>query len=848
MLLPGLPEHWTVMDLEAVLSALTVEEKASLTSGRDMWTIQGLPEHGVPAITVTDGPNGARGSALLGAGRISAACVPCGTALGATWDPALVQEVGAVLGEEARTKSARVLLAPTVNLQRSPLAGRNFECYSEDPLLSGKTAAAFIRGVQSRGVAATVKHFVGNEAEFERTTVTSQIDERALRELYLVPFELAVKEGGVLAVMTSYNRVNGSWVAEDPHLLGQVLRGEFGFDGVVMTDWFGVADTVSAAEAGLDLQMPGPGRFYGAALAAAVRAGDVTGDVLDAIARRWLTLIDRLDAWEDQPAGEQAVDLPEHAAVARRAASDATVMLKNDGLLPLRGTESVALIGPNAQRAHIMGGGSAQLRAHRVVPLSEVLPRRMTGDVVLEQGCVIDKTVRALAGPLTTTFFDSAGNEVGTTEERDGRMLWFAEPIEGLDPDDYRFTARTRFTVATSGKHRFTLVQAGRARVTVAGEVVLDGFRDVPPQGADLFGLGSVEVEALVDLTEGQDVEVVIDYSTEGSVVLHGVKVGMQPPAAADLMDRAVAAAAAADVAVVVVGTSDEWETEGHDRSSMALPGDQDELVRRVCAANPRTVVVVNAGTPVGVDWADQAAAVVVPWLGGQEMSEALTDVLLGEAEPAGRLPITLPVRVEHSPAYGNFPGENHRVTYGESLLMGYRWYDSRHLPTAFPFGHGGSYTTFAWGQPIVSRDLLQPGGDVVVEVPVTNTGDRFGAEVVQLYVEPAATRLFRPRRELKAFQKVWLASGETTTVRFALDGRAFAFWDEGSSETAYLAQRLGTGTVVPADHGPVPVREPGWHVEAGTHRLLLARSVADIVSTADVEVGWTGPLAGPRG
>ncbi|MCU1599712.1 MAG: glycoside hydrolase family 3 domain protein, partial [Frankiales bacterium] len=659
------------MDLEALLSALTLEEKASLTSGQDMWTVPGIAAHGIPAITVTDGPNGARGSALLGAGRVSAACVPCGTALGATWDPRLVESVGAVLGEEARTKSARVLLAPTVNLHRSPLAGRNFECSAEDPLLSGRTAAAFVRGVQSRGVAATVKHFVGNEAEFERTTIDSRIGERALHELYLVPFELAVKEGGVHAVMTSYNRVNGRWVAEDRHLLEDVLRGELGFGGVVMTDWFGVAGTAAAAHAGLDLQMPGPARFFGSTLADAVRSGDVDETRLDETVRRWLTLIDALDAWQDEPAPERAVDSPEHAAVARRAASDATVLLKNDGLLPLRGTESIALLGPNAQRAHIMGGGSAQLRAHRLVPISEVLPRRVTGPVTLQAGCLIDKTVRPLPGPLETTFFDGAGVVVGTTQEREARLIYFDEPFEGLDPDDFGFTARTTYTPADSGPHRFTLVQAGRARLTVAGTVVIDGFADVPAPGTELFGLGSVEVEASVELVRDGPVEIVIDYSSEGSIILHGLKVGLRPPVPDDLLERAVAAAAAADVAVVVVGTSDEWESEGHDRTSMDLPGDQDELVRRVCEANPRTVVIVNAGAPVTMDWADRAAAVVVPWLGGQEMSEAVVDVLLGAAEPAGRLPMTLPLRVEHTPAYGSFPGENHVVSYGESLLMG---------------------------------------------------------------------------------------------------------------------------------------------------------------------------------
>jgi beta-glucosidase len=825
---------------ETVLKALTVPERARLTAGQDMWTVPGLPGHGVPAITVTDGPNGARGSALLGAGRVSALCVPCGSALGATWDPALVEEVGAALGEDARTKSARVLLAPTVNLVRSPLAGRTFECYSEDPLLSGRIAAGFVRGVQSRGVAATVKHFLGNEAEHERTTIDSRVDERSLRELYLVPFELAIREGGALAVMTSYNRLNGSWCAEDRVLLTDVLRGDLGFDGVVMTDWFAVGSTVGSAEAGLDLQMPGPDRYFGQPLAGAVERGDVDPGLLEASARRWLALIDRLEAWDDVPSPERAVDLPAHRAVARRAAAESTVLLTNDGVLPLSGKGSVALVGPLARRAHLMGGGSAQLRAHRVVALSDVLRERVE-QLVVEPGCVIDKTVRAIDVPFSTAFFDVNGTQVGVTTERDGRLLWFDAPVEGLDPDRFSFTARGSLPVTDSGQHLFTLTQAGQARVTVDGTVVLDGIADPPPPGTELFGLGSQERQVLVELTAGTDVEVVVDYTSKGSVILHGVKLGHQSPATVDLLGRAVAAAAAADVAVVVVGTSDEWETEGADRTSLHLPGSQDELVRRVCAVNPRTVVVVNAGAPVQMDWADDAAAVLVPWLGGQEMADALADVLLGEAEPAGRLPVTVPLRIEHTPAFGSFPGENNAVTYTEGLHVGYRWYTSRQLPTRFPFGAGGSYTTFTWGPARLSTQVLDEtdveGGEVVVEVPVTNTGSRRGAEVVQVYVQPGPSRLTRPRRELKGFAKVWVDPGTTEVARVVLTPRSFAFWDPGSTETPYLLERLGDGSVVPSGGGEAPVTEPGWYLEAGTHTVVVARSSEDDVESLAVRI-----------
>lgn len=806
------------MDLDALLAKLSPQEKASFTAGADFWSVAGLPEHGVPTIRVTDGPNGARGAALLGAGRVSALCVPCGSALGATWDPALVEQVGRVLGAEARTKGARVLLAPTVNLPRSPLFGRSFECFSEDPHLTGVVAAAYVRGVQSEGVAATVKHFVGNETEHLRTTSSSDVDERALRELYLVPFEHAVR-AGVLAVMTSYNRVNGSWVTESPALMGW-LREEQGFEGVVMTDWFGVGSARSA-ELGVDLQMPGPARFLGPGL-----VGQVPEEVLDACARRWLRLVERLGAWDDTDVPERAEDDPARRAVARHAAAAATVLLENDGVLPLPPDATIALVGPHALTAHVMGGGSAQLRPHQVRTLAEELPARGLR-VTVEQGCLLDGEARALAVPFTTTFRDADGNEVGETLERDGRLLWFTEPVEGLDPDRFSFTAKGSLTPAQTGTHRFTLTQAGRARVRVAGQVVLDGVTTPPPPGPGLFGLGSQPLAAEVDLVAGQRVDVEVEYSSEASFLLHGVEVGHRPPSEG-MLARAVAAAGDADVAVVVVGTSDTWESEGHDRTTLELPGEQAELVRAVCAANPRTVVVVAAGAPVDLSCARDAAAVLLPWLGGEEAAGAVADVLLGVAEPGGRLPVSWPLRVEHTPAYGSFPGEGDRVRYAEGLLSGYRWYDTRHLPTRWAFGHGGYYTTFSWGAPSVTG--------TTVEVAVTNTGSRRGSEVVQAYVEPPPGPLTRPRRELKAFARLHLAPGETAVARLELDDRAFAAWDPGRPEREELLARLGDGSVVPAGED-APVREPGWWVEGGSYTVHLARSVADVVCTVDVRV-----------
>ncbi|MDP9183205.1 MAG: glycoside hydrolase family 3 C-terminal domain-containing protein [Actinomycetota bacterium] len=834
-------------DIDALLASLSLREKAALTAGADMWTVPGLPEHGVPAITVTDGPNGARGSALLGAGRVTAACLPCGTALGATWDPALVEEVGQVLGEEARTKGARVLLAPTINLHRHPLGGRGFECYSEDPLLSGKVAAGFVRGVQSRGVAATAKHFVANEQEHERTTISSVVEERVLRELYCAPFEVAIKEAGLLAVMTSYNRLNGVWCSEDRALLEEVLRGDLGFDGIVMTDWFAVGSTLDSARGGLDLQMPGPDRFYGAPLAKAVEDGDLEPEALDGIARRWLQLIDRLDAWQDRPLLERAVDLPEHREVARRASAAGTVLLRNDGVLPLLPAGTVALVGPLAARAHLMGGGSAQLRPHRAPSLLDVLAPQLGDRLSYARGSDIDKTVRALATPGTRLdFYDSTdltGPVHSTSVESDLKLLWFGSPEPGLDENAFSFRATAMLAVHDTGTHTFTLVQAGRARLILDGKVLVDGVKAPPAAGTDFFGLGSQEAVVTADLVAGTHVEVVVEYSADLSQYLHGVKIGHRPPAVADPIGEAVAVARAADVAVVVVGTSEEWESEGHDRTTMSLPGDQDELVRRVCAANPRTVVVVCAGAPVDLSCAEQAAAVLLPWLGGQEVSYALDDVLFGRAEPSGRLPVSFPRRIEHAPAFGSFPGENDEVVYREGLFIGYRWYDSRHLPVRFPFGHGGSYTYFEWGKASLSASTYRRGDEVVLTVPVTNTGERRGAEVVQVYVRPGRSRLVRPRSELRGFAKVELDPGETRDVTVVLRDRAFAYWDAGSTDRGALRERLGEGSVVPADQGPEPRTAGGWWIDEGPVEVVVARSVEDVVEVLPLEVVSGGPV-----
>ena len=803
---------------------------------------------GIPKVHVTDGPNGARGNSLPGMGTDPSACIPCGSALGATWNPALVEELGALVGREARDRGCRGLLAPTVNLHRSPLAGRNFECYSEDPLLSGRLAAGYVRGVQSEGVFATVKHFVGNDAEFERASISSVIDERSLRELYLVPFELAVREGGALAIMTAYNRLNGRWLTQQPAFLLDILRDDWGFEGLVMTDWFAVTDTKVSLGAGLDLEMPGPARGLGATVVDAVGKGDVDEADLDAAVSRLLGGFDRIGALDGPaPAPAPKAPTPVDVALLRRAAAEAMVLLSNDGVLPVAPSAGrVALLGAPALTPTIMGGGSAQVTPHRVESVVDALAHALGPDRVLvyERGCepslspavVGGPVLRAPAGFVAETYAGLAleGPVTETQLLDELRMMKIGLSFEP-SPGDWSMRVRGTVVPDETGLFQLALAQAGLARLLVNDEVVLDGFTNRPPPGGtEFFGQASQDLLADVHFEKDVPVDVVVEYAfTDTS--LAGFRVGFRTPDGDALLERAVAAAGAADVAIVCVGTSAETETEGHDRTTLALPGRQAELIRRVAAVNDRTVVVVNAAAPIGMEWAADVAAVLQCWFGGQEMAGGLVDVLVGTADPGGRLPTTLPMRLEHAPSHANFPGENGELRYGEGLFMGYRGYEHNAIAPRFAFGHGLSYTSFDLGEPTVSTKTHRSGGTVTVTVPVTNVGSRRGSEVVQCYVAPASARLARPPKELKAFRKVSLDPGETATVELVLDDRAFAYWDPGQDDWDVVQD------FVPEMFNflspPVPRRTRGWQIDAGSYEILIGRSSVDLARRCTVQI-----------
>lgn len=631
-----------VFDVERVLAQLTLEEKASLTSGADFWHTQAVERVGVPAIMVSDGPHGLRKQSEtadhLGMGSsVPATCFPPAVALGSSWDVGLLHRVGEALGRETRANRIAVLLGPGVNIKRTPLCGRNFEYVSEDPMVAGELGTAIVRGIQSQGVGTSLKHFAANNQETDRMRVSADVDERTLREIYLPAFERVVTQAQPWTVMCAYNKVNGTYASEHHWLLTEVLRDEWAFEGLVVSDWGAVHDRVPALVAGLDLQMPASGAGSDEAVVAAVRDGSLDEAVLDTAVRRVLDLVLR----SQPPSAADSVDVDAHHALAREAAADGSVLLKNEpvddgtgaaaGLLPLTG--SFAVVGEFARTPRYQGAGSSQVNPTRL---------------------------------------DDALSSLGDVEFAPG------------------------FTIAGG------------------------------PDGDD-----------------------------------------------AALLAGAVEVARSAQTVVVFLGLPGPDESEGYDRPRLGLPDNQVAALRAVAAANPRVVVVLANGSAVAVSaWQDLVPAILETWLGGQAGGSAVADLLLGARTPSGKLTETIPHRIEDTPAFGNFPGELGHVRYGEGVLVGYRWYDTRGMDVAYPFGHGLSYTTFGYSDLSATQTS--------VSVTVTNTGSVAGAEVVQVYVRDPEASVLRPVRELKAFGKVALAPGESSTLTFELTRRDLSYWHTG--------------------------------------------------------------------
>jgi beta-glucosidase len=759
-----------------VLAQMTLDEKIAMTHGNG----NGSPYAGeipavsrlcIPSILLHDGPNGVAG------GLNQVTQLPAPVAAAATWDTGLVRSYGQVEGAEQKAKGVSVALAPMVNLVRDPRFGRAFETYGEDPYLAAQMGVANIRGIQGEGVLAQVKHLAAYNQETSRNSGDDNavVDERTLQELYLPAFDAAVHQAGAASVMCSYNYLNGARACEDPYLLTKVLRDQWKFDGFVTSDWGAVASTENAARNGLDQQMP---NGDAAALKAAVQAGRVPMSRLDDMVRHTLTPMFRFGLFEHPrtrtPDANAAT--PANAAVARQAAEQSAVLLKNGrGVLPLDAAEkrSIAVIGRTARDAVLTtdGLGNPVARPPGVIsPYDAIKARAGSGTTVTytPSGSGSKAVPPGVLGAgLTGRFYTGTtptGTPVLSRVDKQLDVDWQGRsPGTGVPATNWSASWTGTLTPPTTGRYVFSLDSDDGSRLSINGKRIIDNWRDQSGGGAT----------GTVDLSAGKPVSITVEYYQAGGD--SHLRLGWQPPG--DVPDpAAVAAAKAADVAVVFVAST---SGEGSDLRDINLPGTQNELVSSVAAVNPNTVVVVQSGSAVAMPWVDSVAGVVEDWFPGQAIGPALAGVLFGDVNPSGKLPVTFPRSLADMPTStpDRWPGQNGKVSYGEGLAMGYRWYDQKGITPLFPFGHGLSYTTFAFDQLAVTPAA---SGGATVTARVRNTGTRAGAEVAQLYLAfPGGAG--EPPRQLKAFGKVTLAPGQAKTVTFTLDARAVSTWDAGS-------------------------------------------------------------------
>lgn len=816
-------------DLDQLVGRLTLAQKVRLLTGADFWSLHAEPAVGLRTVVLSDGPSGVRGA--VWDERDPSLNLPSATALGATWDPQLAYRYGAAMAHEARRKGVDVVLGPTINLHRSPLGGRHFEAYSEDPLLTAEIADALVRGLQDNGVAACPKHYVANDFETERFTASVELSDRALHELYLQPFERTVTDAGAWSIMSAYNAVDGVTMSEND-LLRSPLKDQWGFDGAVISDWTAVR-SLDAARAAQDIVMPGPGGPWGDALVAAVEAGEVPLEAVDDKVRRLLLLAARVGALDPdgstptEAAPRPDID-PDAVLLAREVEVRGSVLVRNDGALPLMGPDTtaprrVAVLGQSAQRPRTQGGGSATVVPTRTVsPVDGLRAAMPDATVVHALGALVHEGVLpfdldTVRDPETgepgvrARFLTGAGKPVLDEHRFATDLMWLGNaPTPGSDV----FEVVTDFTPTTTGPIELGFAVIGRTVLSVDDDVVLDETLavDLADLGAALMAPPAATVR--VDVEAGRTYRLRwyhpltgIPSMPDGSDMpgVLGFTGGWRPvvDSPADLIVEAVALARDADVAVVVVGTNEKVESEGFDRSDLRLPGLQDDLVRAVAAVNPRTVVVVNSGSPVLMPWRDDVGAVLLTWFGGQEYGNAVAEVLTGDQEPGGRLPTTWPATEQDVPVLDVTPRDG-VLRYDEGIHIGYRAWLRAGATPAYPFGHGLGYTTWSYDAVHVDR----AGAGVMARVGLTNTGLRRGREVVQVYLERDDSTVERPVRWLAGWAVVTADPGEHVTAEVLVGARAFQHWDSPSAS---------------------------WAAEPGEYLLVVSRDAASTELTADV-------------
>jgi len=776
-------------DINKLLENLTLEEKISLLTGFNSWYSNKIPRLKIPSIKMSDGPNGVRGDSTSGK---SSACFPCPISIGSTWNKKLIKKIGVALGEEALDKDVDVLLGPTINLHRHPLGGRHFENFSEDPVLTGEIAVAYVKGVQSKKVSACLKHFVANDTEFERHTVSSNLDERTLREVYLLPFEMGVKKAKAKSVMSAYNKLNNIYCSSNEYLLVNILKKEWGFDGYVVSDWGAALETIENAKGGLDMEMPGPGHTWGEKLKEAVKKNEVPQELIDDKVRRILTTMEftgRTHSPENKPEKEE--NRKPHKKLLRKCASEGMVLLKNENFLPLTNykDKTIAVIGPNAKISQIIGGGSASLKPHYQVHPLEAL-----------KGYVKEKNISYSKGTHTykylpkfneSLFIDSKGFKVEyfdseikeskhlKTEMLKGNKFWvfdgFAKDIINKEE---RPNIKVRFSCEyvpdIQGIHEFEVFGIGPCVMKIDGEKIIDNANDIIP-GEAFFSFGSAPKKSKLNLEKNKKYLIEIIYSFEGR--FPAVQFGCLPPDKINLLDEAKKLAKISEAVIIVAGTNSDWETEGNDRKNLELPCNQDELINQITEINSNCVVVLNTGAPVSMSWSKKPKAIIQSWFGGQEYGNALMDIIFGKINPSGKLPTSFPTKIEDTPAYSSYPGENSQMNYEEKLLIGYRWYEKKEIQPLFPFGHGLSYTNYKYENLKIEKKAEK----IFCTLEVSNIGKFDGKEIIQCYVSSPLTNEEEPIKTLQSFKKVKIKKGQTKTVKLKLNERNFSYWDTAS-------------------------------------------------------------------